>query len=206
MRQIRSLSAENTLFLILEGTLYLTFLSLDLSGRSGGTHWLKYAGILLCFLFALYRHSLPGAPALAFSACADWFLLVRGDHFLHGVLLFLCVQTCHLLFLHRRGAGFALPLRLGLSGILLTVLVLSGLADLLTVAAAIYLAQLISNIVVSRRVPSAGRLTVGLTMMLCCDICVGIAYLSPLLPALLPAAQVGMWLFYLPSQVLIAFA
>ena len=47
----------------------------------------------------------------------------------------------------------------------------------------------------------------GLTLFVGCDVCVG-AFNSP---GLAPAgayqfAQVGMWLFYLPSQVLIALS
>lgn len=204
MKQNRSLRPETTLFLLLEGCIYLAFLSLDLLGRFNETIWLKYAGILLCLAFALYRGSRPAAAALLFAACADWFLLVREDHFLFGVILFLCVQLCHLFFLRRRGAGCALPLRLGMAGTLLVALLLFGAADPLTAAAAIYLSQLLSNLIVSLRRPAAGQLAAGLTLLLCCDICVGIVHMPSLFPSLLPAAAAGMWLFYLPSQVLIA--
>lgn len=204
MKQKRSLSPETVLFLLLEGCIYLALLSLDLLGRGGESIWLKYAGILLCLTFALYRRSRPAMAALVFAVCADWFLLIREDHFLPGVLLFLCVQICHLLFLRRRGAGFALPLRLGAAGVLLSALLLLGLADPLTAAVAIYLSQLLSNLILSLRPPGAGKLAAGLTLLLCCDICVGIVNLPALFPTLLPAAQVGMWLFYLPSQVLTA--
>lgn len=47
----------------------------------------------------------------------------------------------------------------------------------------------------------------GLSLFVCCDVCVGLWNLSvPLPPALLEFARVGMWLFYLPSQVLIVLS
>lgn len=204
MKQNRSLPPEAALFLPLEGCIYLTFLTLDLLGRGGEAVWLKYTGVLLCLIFSLCRRSAPAIAALGFSVCADWFLLVRGDHFLVGVLLFVCVQLCHQFFLHNIGIGSALPLRLGLAGVLLILLVLSGLADPITAAAAVYLSLLLSNLMLSLRPPAPGKLAVGLTLMLCCDICVGILYLPALFPSLLPTAQVCMWLFYLPGQVLIS--
>lgn len=204
MKQTHSLPLEAIFFLLLEGCIFLTFLSMDLFAPNSETVWLKYTGVLLCLEFALYRRSWPAIAALAFSVCADWFLLVKEDHFLPGVLLFLCMQICHLFFLHHRGAAFALPLRFGLAGILLAILLLLDLADPLTVAAAIYLSQLLSNLALSLHPSVPGRLAVGLTLLLCCDICVGILYLPGLFPALIPAAQVCMWSFYLPGQVLIA--
>ena len=53
--------------------------------------------MLLCLLFAL-SCALRGGEwliplALALTAGADWFLLVRNDAYAVGVALFLCVQT-----------------------------------------------------------------------------------------------------------------
>lgn len=47
----------------------------------------------------------------------------------------------------------------------------------------------------------------GLTLFLCCDLCVGVFNQPGLFPQALDAfARVGMWLFYLPAQVLIALS
>ena len=72
------------IFLALECLLYTAFLVLDLTGRGGQTIWLKYAGILLCLLYALLLTVRGGDRlvffALLFTAGADWFLLVKNQH------------------------------------------------------------------------------------------------------------------------------
>ncbi len=80
--------------------------------------------------------------------------------------------------------------------------VLSGLVCL-------YFPQLVCNAAESLALPPGlqNRLfSAGLWLFLCCDICVGLHNLLPLLPGSFPAiaafAQIAMWAFYLPSQVL----
>ena len=71
-------------FIAVEGLLYAAFLALDLTGRSAGSVPIKYGGVLLCLLFALSCAPRGGdrlvPPALALTAGADWFLLVRNDN------------------------------------------------------------------------------------------------------------------------------
>ena len=43
-------------------------------------------------------------------------------------------------------------------------------------------------------------------LFLLCDVCVGLRNQPSLLPGLAGAAQVGMWLFYLPGQVLLVLS
>lgn len=44
-------------------------------------------------------------------------------------------------------------------------------------------------------------------MFLCCDICVGLHNMPTVLPEWLRrAADIGMWTFYLPSQVMLALS
>ena len=84
-------------FLAAEGVLYAVFLSLDLTDQGAGSVPVKYGGVLLCVLFALACVLRGGdrlVPlALALTAGADWFLLVRNDNYAVGIALFLCVQT-----------------------------------------------------------------------------------------------------------------
>ena len=96
-----------------------------------------------------------------------------------------------------------LPLLAGL------VLYQLGQATALNLLAGLYFSQLLVNAVLAWTLP--GRrwrlFALGLTLFVGCDVCVG-AFNSP---GLAPAgayqfAQVGMWLFYLPSQVLIALS
>ncbi len=194
-----------TAFLTAEALLYLTFLTLDLTGRGGDTIWLKYSGVLLCFVCALVLALRGGdrlvAPALLFTAGADWFLLVRGAHFIPGLLLFLVVQTLYLLRLRRAGAGIDPLLRSALALVLGGAVFALNMATVLNLLVALYFSQLVANTVLawqSRKFLFA----VGLTLFVCCDICVGLFNLG----LALPFSAVGMWLFYLPSQILIALS
>lgn len=199
-------------FCAVEGVVYAAFLALDLAGRSESAVPVKYGGILLCVLFAL-ACALRGGdrlvpPALALTAGADWFLLVRNDHYAVGVALFLCVQTVYYLRLRRDGASAAYPLRAGLAlaaGLGLYALRLASPVNLL---AGLYFSQLLSNTVLAwtqrgrpRRIFAA-----GLTLFVGCDLCVGLFNTLPSLSPLYPAVSLGMWFFYLPSQVLITLS
>lgn len=198
-------TAVTAVFLLIEAVIYALFLTLDLTGRGGQTIRLKYMGILLCLLYALLWALRGGDklvfPALLLTAGADWFLLVKNDHLELGLILFLAVQTLYLIRLRRMGCGSHLWLR-SMAALLLGVLVFSsGLASVLNLLAALYFSQLLSNTALAW---SARRwvFAAGLTLFVCCDICVGLFNLG----ILYSFASVGMWLFYLPSQVLIVLS
>ena len=199
-------------FLGLEGVIYAAFLALDLTGRGGQTVSIKYAGVLLCLAFALLCAAKGGdrpVPiALALTACADWFLLVRNDCYALGVALFLCVQTVYFVRLRRAGAGSGYFLRSGLAlGAGLAVYA-AGMAAPLNLLAALYFSQLLSNTVLAWTLHGTRwrRFALGLTLFVGCDACVGLFNALPPASPLYPAVSVGMWLFYLPSQVLIALS
>ena len=199
-------------FLAVEGVLYATFLALDLTGRGGTSVPVKYGGVLLCLLFAL-SCALRGGDrlvplALALTAGADWFLLVRSDHYAVGVALFLCVQTVYYLRLRQNGTPSAYPLRAGLALAAGLGLYTLELASPLNLLAALYFSQLLSNAILAW--PQKGRrwrlFASGLTIFVGCDICVGLFNTLNAASPLYSAVSVGMWLFYLPSQVLIALS
>ena len=199
-------------FLAAEGILYTAFLTLDLTGRGGDTILMKYSGILLCVLFALASALRGGdrlAPiALALTAGADWFLLVRNDHYAVGIALFLCVQTVYFLRLRRAGAGSAYPLRAGLALAAGLGLYLLNMATPVNLLAGLYFSQLFSNTILAwTRSGRRWRLfALGLTLFVGCDLCVGLFNALSVSSPLYPAVSVGMWFFYLPSQVLIALS
>ena len=199
-------------FLSAEGVIYALFLALDLTGRGGQSVPLKYAGILLCLAFSLLGADRLVPLALALTAGADWFLLVRNDHYALGVALFLCVQGVYFVRLRRAGAPAAYPLRSGLAlGAGLAVCAAGmavGQAAPLNLLAALYFSQLLSNTVLAWRLKGRRwrRFALGLTLFAGCDVCVGLFNALPAASPLYPAASVGMWLFYLPSQVLIALS
>lgn len=218
---IQAYSRRNlVLFLIIEGILYITFLMLDIFlPYSGWDVPIKYTSILLCFFgsFAAPENTdgqLTRA-ALFFTLLADLFLLVLDRWYLIGVASFCVVQLLYLTRIHRTG-NRPLSLRLLLRAALAVTLLALGAAldtlNPLTILTLIYFSQLAANFIASLSLGRAGwQFALGLLLFMGCDICVGLCNLATVLPeaailSLLPFAQVGMWLFYLPSQVLITLS
>ena len=78
-----------------------------------------------------------------------------------------------------------------------------------TAAAALYFSHFLFNALLSLSLRDAGgRLfSLGLLLYLMCDMLVAVSQFPSLFPAPLSSvAQVGMWLFYLPGQVLIVLS
>lgn len=208
------------LFLAVQAALYAAFLGLDLFLPGSG--WdvpLKYFSILLCFLWSLGSvGNLDGkltSTALAFTLLADLFLLVLNRWYGVGVASFCVVQLLYLARIHRAGTrplALRLLLRAGLTALLLSVGAALGALNGLTALTLIYFSQLAANFLAGLSLGRRGRVfTLGLLLFMGCDLCVGLNNLSSVLPqaavlALLPFARVGMWLFYLPSQVLITLS
>ena len=201
-------SPLRAVFLSAEGVLYALFLALDLTGRGGQSVPIKYAGIVLCLAYSLLGTDRLVPLALALTAGADWFLLVRNDQYLLGIALFLAVQTVYFLRLRRAGADRAWPLRSVLAlGAGLGVYAL-GMASAVNLAAALYFSQLAANALSAWTLKGERwrAFALGLTLFVGCDVCVGLFNVLPPGSAPYFAVSVGMWLFYLPSQVLIALS
>ena len=208
---------NTVLFLAVLGCLYAAFLALDLLRPGSG--WdvpLKYAAILLCFLWSLgcpkNTDGLLARWALGLTLAADLFLLVLDRYYPAGVACFCAVQVLYLIRIRRAGGwppGPELALRALAAAALLGLAAGLGALNGLTVLALCYFSQLACNAIAALLLGRRGRvLAAGLLLFVGCDLCVGAMNLSPALAALLPAsllafARVGMWLFYLPSQALI---
>ena len=212
-------------FLGTEAALYAAFLLLDAAGAGAGlSAGLKYAGVLLCLAFALSRlrrggvHSALTAAALACTAAADLFLLVLDRWYLAGVLVFWVVQGLWLARIRLAGGwprSRCLAVRLVLPAAALTALRALNALIPLNIAAAVYFSQLLANAAESRTLirarPWGRTLHLGLALFIGCDVCVGLHNVTAAAGLALPlwlgrAAGLGMWLFYLPSQVLLALS
>ena len=197
-------------FLSVEAAFYAAFLTLDFLGRGDETYGFKYGGILLCLIFACLCALRGGdkltAAALALTAAADRFLLLRGDHLTLGVALFICVQGLYALRLHRSGKGCGWLLRGSLALVFLSLLFLLRLGSLRNALAVFCFSQLAANAVLSWHSPALHWFSLGLTLFIGCDICVGLFNALPPSSAAHSVAYVGIWLLYLPSQVLIALS
>lgn len=185
------------LFFPLSAALWLTILLLDVSYDPRLTA-VKYFAVCFCFLWALFGPATAEgrltALSLFLSLGADWFLMVRNDRYLLGVALFTSVQLLHALRIGYEG-GRLYPLS-RLSA-LLPALVLAERSPLAG-ACLFYLANLALNVTAALALPRR-ELALGLLLFLCCDLCVG-SWNLRLFPAF---ARVGIWLFYLPAQMLI---
>lgn len=196
-------------FLGLEAALYAVFLTMDLTGGSGDP--VKYASIAVCLVFSVLFACRGGSrlmpAAMALTLGADTFLLLLNDHYGAGVALFCGVQALYLVRICRRNGGRTLwPLRLVLVLGAWTGLWALGLLSPLNLLAAVYFTNFLLN--ACQAVPLHSPLfSVGLWLFLLCDVCVGIRNQPELFPGWLAAfAQVGMWLFYLPGQVLLVLS
>lgn len=205
MKTNRFPSAMLAVFLTAECIIYAVFLVLDLTGNGSAAIWLKDLGIVLCLSCSLYA-AFHGSDrlvtlAMGLTVAADCFLLVAGEHLFVGVLLFLCVQTVYFVRLRLLGAPQAATLRAGLALLAGLLLYLLKMATPLTLLSGLYFSQLLSNAVLAWTIHNR-RFAIGLTLFVCCDICVGLSNCG----VLTPATSFGMWLFYLPSQVLIVLS
>ena len=193
-----------------EAVLYVSFLALDLTGSGAGGDGLKYAGVLLCLAMAAFSARRGGeglvAAALVLTAGADLFLLMLDRWYALGVALFVGVQLLYLRRLFRWDGRTLLPLRLLLPAALLLAGWAAGAMTPLNALALVYYSLLLGNMVHSftSAAPRGRLFGTGLALFACCDLCVGLYNLAGAVPSAAYAfARVGMWLFYLPSQVLI---
>ncbi|MBE6529178.1 MAG: hypothetical protein E7680_01055 [Ruminococcaceae bacterium] len=158
----------------------------------------------------LFRRRFLLVPAMLFTLISDVFLLVLEDHYTLGVCTFFAAQIFHALQIRRskKQAVISFSLRFGATFVALAVLGPLKLFLQLYVATAFYAPQLIGNLIehlfgAFRTVePEEKRrsilLSIGFVLFLACDVCVGLSSVG--------VAGVGywIWIFYAPSQVLIA--
>ena len=210
-------------FIVAETIIYSLFMAQDIKGTGDGIT-LKYIGILLCVVFsasAIFfarRDAVLLTVALVFTAISDYFLLVLGDCFEVGLVTFIVAQTVYAVRIYFIRKKFSFPLliaRIVLPVVLIVTLVILSMLDFLTALACIYFPLLLLNAIEAGFTINANKRNllffIGLLLFICCDICVGLDNFAPVLGITLPKAitdftRVGMWGFYLPSQVLITLS
>lgn len=208
-------TALMTIFIILSGILYYFILT------AGGTLLTatSYAAIVACFLYALaYRNNKFILGGLACTLGADFFLVVCSPmQQLWGMVFFLGAQTLYAAMLHtsRPCKGFLFA-RIALTAIAaaITAVILKSKTDALAVISLCYYVNLIFNIILAFVQFKTYKLfAIGLIFFLLCDTVIGLqvmagAYLPipEALHRIIFAPFNLAWLFYLPSQVLIALS
>lgn len=206
-------------FIVAEAILY--YLLLTAGGNAQVVS--MFLSVVLCFVFALLHTRKSNAlrtAALAFTVCADWCLVVCSlAQQLYGMVFFLGTQTLYALYLYRKGRRKSLALtRIVLIAAIEAVayFVLGSKMDPLAAVSVAYYAILFVNIIDT--FTQAGKdllFPIGLLLFLLCDTVVGLqvaagGYLpitegSWLYRILFPGFNLA-WVFYLPSQVLIALS
>ena len=183
----------------------------------------SYVSIILVVAMAFVAFG--GAPSgyfikagLVFTLVADYFLVIDAERLLEGVLAFILVQAAYFAYLFvnepRRSVRIANALLRTVGSLILSVLaifVLGEDADALTVASVLYYANLIINAVFAFMLGKRARVfAIGLALFAMCDLCIGLEvlfsqYLASDALSFFYGARLNLpWVFYQPSQVLIA--
>lgn len=191
-------------------------LVMSLSSTSGNAITIvKLGGIVLCLLYAAITfpkdYLLLGAML---ATCIADIILANNNIDAAGIVVFILTQLLHLIHLHGHELKIPIIIYVITAIILLTLNFIFKIVPLLYLACALYAILLITNLVTAARWhrrsphdPRALTALIGFTLFFCCDFCTGISYLSLIgvFPALLYApANFFVWLFYLPSQILLS--
>ena len=202
------------IFIIVEAVLYYLILT------AGGDllRYSSYAAIVLCFLFALLT-GMKNNPlllaGLAFTVCADFCLVICDPiQRLWGMVFFLMAQTLYAIHLHK--SKLLLLMRILLIAIIevVAIVILGDKLDALAIISVCYYANLVMNIAAAlAQWQKEKKLSVAFVLFLLCDTVIGLQVAAG---AYLPIGEETVlhnilfmdfnlsWMFYLPSQMLIA--
>lgn len=186
-------------FIIIESILYLAFLTIDL--LNGDSTWLKFTGIVLCFAYTLKNAKKIRAVAMFFTLIADTCLLVINDYYEIGIAVFIIVQLLYSHFLGNIDKAFysrMLIFRFIVVALMTALLIFNKKITIMNELIVLYFSNILIN-TLHAYLSDQKALAIGFTLFVLCDICVGLYNIN----AANSIAAFGMWLFYLPSQVLI---
>lgn len=199
LKKSKIVSVLDLIFIILEAFVYITFIVFDI--KNIDSTLIKYLGIIFCLIYSLINRNKYLILAMSFTAVADLFLLVINKYYELGVFIFIFAQISYLYFqgnFNNKGNKAFLAIRCILIGIGIIFLFLYDLNKLLNVLTVIYFINLIINFIQSLY-NKQYWLSFGFLLFICCDICVGLNNILPYNKLI----NLGIWIFYLPSQVLI---
>ena len=213
-----------SVFILLEIALYLSFLFIDkgifVTRIESST--LKYASISLCLTFSLYclirKRKMVNCLipiALVFTLISDYFLLFNTNQnlYVYGLNTFIITQLIYFAFiLYLRKSKLELLINL-LVRSLLTIAALGAAfylnySDVLTILALVYFVELLSNFLYSAFLIMLDKeyliFSLGLLLFIGCDINVGLNNVHLFEGIDYSLVNFLMWVFYLPSQVLLS--
>lgn len=213
-------------FAVIEAVIYITFNILS-STLPDDPIYLKYAGVLLCLAFAgatIYferdKDAVILTVALVFTAISDLFILVLNKWYQIGLITFIATQSVYLyrMYVDRiKKIKITLAVRALAAALLMAVMDVmmkeAGGLNFMIAEVCIYIVMLVGNVVDAFLLVKNGVkniiFAVGLLLFLGCDICVGLDNASMVVSSLdlgsaAKAVNFLIWVFYLPSQALIA--
>jgi len=226
------------IFVLLEIILYAGFLYMDITGKGSFavSNYLKFTGIILCFLFTVL---FPGPKedrtdtsilraALLFTLISDWFILIL-DYYVIGIITFCIVQFLYLIRLGiwrnqmDPAGGAKIILKNFIRNLffaLFIIIILNAVKirmEWLVLVTCFYFTGILFNvwdsiiIACKSKVKNRIRYAFGMVLFLLCDINVGLFNLSGFLASswfdlIYSFSTVAMWLFYLPAQVIISLS
>ena len=196
--------------------LYLSFLTIDIYIIHNNTlsSILKYISILLCFILSLlfYHKSTNKEDSrlvclgLLFTLAADVFLLF-GFHQIFGVFLFCIVQLIYLRRFSPRNFKIGACISTSVFSFLIISIALSFSLPALYIIAGLYAYLIISCTISAFSAPLSGFnrtcVQIGMILFLFCDLNVALFNTLPRNSGYYHIAAFSMWLFYLPSQLLL---
>jgi len=175
---------------------------------------LKFAFIVVCFAIAMVSYFFCVKRrdwawltlGLLFTVGADYFLVIHDNH-LPGVAVFCLAHVCYIFrALENTARGKAIAL--AAVPVLVVVVLFAFVNGLLLVLAGTYAALFLTNIAVNIKFCKINRPIVltGLILFALCDINVALFNLPSQLGTgfVFPWAFQLIWVFYLPSQLLLA--
>ena len=213
-----------SVFILLEIALYLSFLFIDkgIFVTRIESSALKYAGISLCLAFSLYclirKRKMINCfipIALVFTLISDYFLLFNTNQnlYVYGLITFIITQLIYFAFiLYLRKSKLELLINLLVRSLLtiaaLVVAFYLNYSDVLTILALVYFVELLSNFLYSTFLIKLDKeyliFSLGLLLFIGCDINVGLNNVHLFEGIDYSLVNFLMWVFYLPSQVLLS--
>lgn len=214
------------LFILIHLILYLFIYAFKII--TGKTETIAdYIVVISCFLFSLVyfiikrnSNTLIFVIAFLFTILADTNLLILDDNYELGILAFIIVQFAYFWYILKNmytkdNYSYLIAIRLItiVIGVIASLIVQTD--KLLVCLVIIYISNLVINLIISK-IPRKRNLlfSLGLFLFLLCDICVGCYNIGDIIDisntslfykiANLPFNIA--WLFYHPSQVLLAIS
>ena len=220
LKNLTPLSAVFIAFIVIEAVIFVDF-NILVAVQPDDPIYLKYTGVLICLAVAaamIYFYGKDSAVltgAIFFTSISDLFILVIDSYYEIGVTTFFIAQSIYLyrLYADRLNKVYiTLIVRAVLAAITITILGVCVGLNYLLVIVSLYFVMLVGNCVDAFIICRGGfkniLFAIGLLLFVCCDICVGLHNFGSALGVALPKglilfAQYAIWVFYLPSQVMI---